>query len=139
MSYDLKDYLNSINSTKENLMEGDDDMWEKKYPAFIVNKCLSPFTDTIMFVNEMNIRSHIDNKMQYDFFINILRSRKRYSPWMKKDKDKNLDLVKEYYGYSNEKALSALSILNQDQLSYIKQKLYKGGKSNDRRKNGGDA
>jgi|13_taG_2_1085334.scaffolds.fasta_scaffold02945_3 hypothetical protein len=139
MSYDLKDYLNSINSTKENLMEGDDEMWEKKYPAFIVNKCLSPFTDTIMFVNEMNIRSHIDNKMQYDFFINILRSRKRYSPWMKKDKDKNLDLVKEYYGYSNEKALSALSILNQDQLSYIKQKLYKGGKSNDRRKNGGDA
>jgi hypothetical protein len=139
MSYDLKDYLNSINSTKENLMEGDDEMWEKKYPAFIVNKCLSPFTDTIMFVNEMNIRSQIDNKMQYDFFINILRSRKRYSPWMKKDKDKNLDLVKEYYGYSNEKALSALSILNQDQLSYIEQKLYKGGKSNDRRKNGGDA
>jgi len=139
MSYDLKDYLNSINSTKENLMDGDDEMWEKKYPAFIVNKCLAPFTDTVLFVNEMNMRSHIDNKIQYDFFINILRSRKRYSPWMKKDKDKNLDLVKEYYGYSNEKALSALSILNQDQLSYIEKKLYKGGKSNDRRKNGGNA
>lgn len=139
MSYDLKHYLNSINSTKENLMDGDDEMWEKKYPAFIVNKCLAPFTDTVLFVNEMNMRSHIDNKIQYDFFINILRPRKRYSPWLKKDKDKNLDLVKEYYGYSNEKALSALSILNQDQLSYIEQKLYKGGKSNDRRKNGGHA
>ena len=129
MSYDLKDYLNSINSTKENLMDGDDEMWEKKYPAFIVNKCLAPFTDTVLFVNEMNMRSHIDNKIQYDFFINILRSRKRYSPWMKKDKDKNLDLVKEYYGYSNEKAKQVMGLLRKDQINVLRRKVYKGGKS----------
>jgi len=128
MSYELKEYLNSINVTKENLMDSDDPMWEKKYSSFIINKCLAPFNDTIMFVNEMNMRHHLDTKLQYDFLLNTIRSKKRYAPWVKADKLKNLEYIKEYYGYSNEKAKQALSILNDDQITTIKNSLNKGGR-----------
>ena len=110
--YELKDYLNSINFRKNNLMNGDDPMWEKKYPTYIINKCLAPFSDTISLINEMNRLHHTDSKMQYDFLLNSVRSRKRFAPWMKAGKSKNLEYVKEYYGYSNEKAKSALGILS---------------------------
>jgi hypothetical protein len=128
MSYELKDYLKSINETKENLMDGDDPMWEKKYSPFIINKCLAPFNDTIMLVNEINQRHHLDSKLQYDFLLNSIRSRKRYAPWVKASKLKDLEYIKEYYGYSNEKAKSALSILNDAQIKTIKDSLNKGGK-----------
>ena len=127
--YELKDYLNAINFTKQNLLDTDDLTWEKKYPPFIVNKCLAPFPDTIMLVNEMNIRNHLDNKLQFDFFLNSIRPRKRYTPWMKAKKVKDLEYVKEYYGYSNEKAKSALEILNDEQIKTIKNSLNKGGKN----------
>ena len=126
--YPLKDYLNSINYTKENRMNSDDPLWEKHYPPYIVNKCMSHHMDTVMYANEMNIYSHLDKKLQYDFFINIVRSRKRFSPWDKKQKMNDLEVVKQYYGYSNEKARQALSILTPDQLNVIKNKLNKGGK-----------
>jgi len=126
--YELKEYLKSINETKDNLMDGEDPVWEKKYPPFIVNKCLAPFNDTIMLVNEINQRHHVDSKLQYDFLLNSLRSKKRYASWMKANKSKNLEYVKEYYNYSNEKAQSALDILNDDQIATIKEKLNKGGK-----------
>ena len=129
MSYELKDYLNAINVTKEPLMDTDDEMWEKKYPPFIVNKCLAPFPDTIFLVNEMNINPHLDKKLQFDFLLNTLRTRKRYTPWLKASKQKNLEYVKEYYGYNNEKAKSALKILNDDQIKTIKNSLNKGGKN----------
>ena len=125
--YPLKDYLNSINFSKNYLMD-EDPGWEKNYPAYVINKCLSHHMDTIMFANEMNIHSHIDKRLQYDFLINIVRPRKRFSPWGKKQKVKDLDLVKKYYGYSNEKAIQALRILTPKQLDYIKDKLNKGGK-----------
>ena len=125
--YPLKDYLNSINYTKDYLMEEDPD-WEKNYPTYVINKCMSHHMDTIVFANEMNIHSHIDKRLQYDFLINIVRPRKRFSPWGKKQKVKDLDLVKKYYGYSSEKANQALRILTPDQLNYIRQKLSKGGK-----------
>jgi len=128
MSYELKEYLNSINVTKENLMDSDDPMWEKKYSSFIINKCLAPFNDTIMFVNEMNMRHHLDTKLQYDFLLNTIRPKKRFAPWVKADKLKNLEYIKEYYGYSNEKAKQALSILNDDQITTIKNSLNKGGR-----------
>ena len=128
MTYELKDYLNAINHKKVNLMDTDDEMWEKKYPSFIVNKCLAPFTDTIMLVNEMNVHNHLDHKLQFDFFLNSIRSRKRYTPWMKVSKKTNLEYVKEYYGYSNEKAKSALNILSDEQIKAIKSSLSKGGK-----------
>ena len=132
MSYELKDYLNAINHEKKNLLDTDDEMWEKKYPPFIVNKCLAPFPDTIMLVNEMNKHHHLDKKLQFDFLLNSLRTRKRYTPWLKASKLKNLQYVKEYYGYNNEKAKSALKILNDEQISAIKQKLNKGGINNGR-------
>ena len=126
--YELKDYLKAINQSKERLMDGDDEEWEKKYPPFIVNKCLSPFPDTIQLVNEINQLPHLDKKLQFDFLINSLRPRKRFTPWMKAKKLDNLEYVKEYYGYSNEKAKTALEILNDEQISAIKKKLNKGGR-----------
>ncbi len=126
--YPLKDYLNSINFSKDYLMD-EDPGWEKNYPTYVINKCMSHHLDTIMFANEMNIHSHIDKRLQYDFLINIVRPRKRFSPWGKKQKVKDLDLVKKYYGYSSDKATQALEILTPTQLNYIKDKLNKGGKT----------
>jgi hypothetical protein len=127
--YELKDYLNAINNTKEPLMDSEDEQWEKKYPPFIVNKCVAPFPDTVMLVNEINQLHHLDNKLQFDFLINSLRPRKRYTPWLKATKLENLEYVKEYYGYSNEKAKAALDILNDEQISAIKTRLNKGGRN----------
>ena len=131
MSYDerypLKDYLNTINQTKQYLMD-EDPGWEKNYPPYVINKCLSQHLDTVMFANEMNQYPGLDKKLQYDFFINIVRPRKRFSPWGKKEKVDNLELVKQYYGYSTEKAVQALEILTPTQLDVIKTKLNKGGK-----------
>ena len=129
MSYELKDYLNAINHEKTNIMDTDDEMWEKKYPPFIINKCLAPFPDTIFLVNEMNLNNHIDKKLQFDFLLNSLRTRKRYTPWLKASKQKNLEYVKEYYGYNNEKAKSALKLLNDEQIKTIKDSLNKGGRN----------
>ena len=127
--YELKDYIKAINQTKENLMDTEDEHWEKKYPPFIVNKCVAPFPDTIMLVNEINQLHHLDKKLQFDFLINSLRPRKRYAPWLKAKKLKNLEYVKEFYGYNNEKAKAALDILDDEQISAIKKKLNKGGKN----------
>ena len=126
--YELKDYLNAINYTKEPLLDTEDDQWVKKYPPYIINKCIAPFPDSLMLVNEINQLHHLDKKLQYDFLINSLRARKRYTPWMKAKKLENLEYVKEYYGYNNEKAKSALDILNDEQISAIKTKLNKGGR-----------
>lgn len=127
-AYPLKDYLNSINLTKKNLLAGEDPDWEKHYPPYIVNKCMSHHMDTVMYANEMNFYPNLDKKLQYDFFINTVRSRKRFSPWDKKQKMNDLEVVKQYYAYSNEKARQALNILTPDQLDFIKTKLNKGGK-----------
>ena len=129
MTYELKDYLKAINVTKEPLLDSEDQVWEKKFSPFIINKCLAPFEDTIMLVNEVNQLHQLDKKLQFDFLINSLRPRKRYTPWMKAKKLKNLEYVKEYYGYNNEKARAALDVLDDDQISAIKQKLNKGGKN----------
>ena len=126
--YELKDYLKAINYTKEPLLDTEDEQWEKKYPPYIINKCIAPFPDSLMLVNEINQLHHLDKKLQYDFLINSLRARKRYTPWMKAKKLENLEYVKEYYGYNNEKAKSALDILNDEQISAIKTKLNKGGR-----------
>ena len=127
--YELNDYLKAINQTKKPLMDDEDEQWEKKYPAFIVNKCIMPFQDTILFVNEMNQYPQLDKKLQFDFYLNSLRSRKRYTPWMKAKKLENLEYVKEFYGYNNAKAKTALDILSDEQISVIKRRLYKGGKN----------
>tara|TARA_R100001463_G_scaffold1562_1_gene6836 strand:- start:641 stop:1021 length:381 start_codon:yes stop_codon:yes gene_type:complete len=123
---ELKDWLNSINYTKKNIID-EDPLLESKYPAFIVNKCMAGHLDAIMFANEMNMNANIDKKLQYDFYLNTLRSKKRFSPWVKKDELKNLELVKSYYGYSIEKAKQVLPLLSQKQITFIKNKLDTGG------------
>ena len=105
----------------------EDPLNEKGYPAYIINKCMSHHIDTVMHANEMNRCPNLPAKMQYDFFINTVRPRKRFSPWEKMDTVENLDLVKKYYGYSVEKARQALSLLSPQQIDYIKQKLNTGG------------
>jgi hypothetical protein len=123
---ELKDWLNSINYTKKNLIDEDPSV-EREYSPYIINRCLSGHLDCILSVNEMNKYNFLPKKIQYDFFINILRSKKRFSPWLRKDTIKDLDLVKRYYGYSNEKAKQALRILTQEQLNFIKSKFEIGG------------
>ena len=120
---ELKDWLNSINFTKEDLSEN-----IKEYPPYIVNRCLSGHLDCVLFANEMNRYHFLDKDMQYHFYINTLRKRKRFSPWVRKEKISDLEFVKKYYGYSNEKAAQVLKILTNEQLLFIKQKLDTGGK-----------
>jgi len=123
---ELKDWLNSINQTKKNLMN-EDPLSEKEYAPYIINRCLSGHIDCVMYANEMNKYNFLPKKLQYDFFINIIRKKKRFSPWLKQEKNKDLELVKSYYGYSNEKAKQALRILTKTQLDFIKSKLETGG------------
>ena len=123
---ELKDWLNSINYSKKNLIDEDPDI-EKKYPAYIINRCMSGHLDAIMYANEMNLYHNLSSKLQYDFLLNILRSKKRFSPWVKKEELKNLDYVKHYYGYSNEKAKQVLPLLSKEQLTFIQEKLERGG------------
>ena len=126
--YKLGDYLKAINETKDPLMDTEDDEWERKYLPFIVNKCVSPFPDTLMLCNEINLLPHLDKKLQFDFLINSLRPRKRFTPWLKAKKLEDIEYVKEFYGYNNAKAKAALDILSEEQISAIKRKTYKGGR-----------
>jgi hypothetical protein len=126
MTYELKDWLNSINQNKKNIMN-DDPSSEKDYAPYIINRCLSGHIDCVMYANEMNKYNFLPKRLQYDFFINIVRTKKRYSPWLNKEKIKDIDYVKRYYEYNNEKALQALSILSKEQLTFIKAKFETGG------------
>ena len=123
---ELKYWLNSINQTKKNLIDEDPSV-EKEYSPYIINRIYSGHLDAIMFANEMNMYNFLPKKMQYDFFINSLRVKKRFSPWLRKDEIKDLDYVKRYYGYSNEKAKQILKILSKEQLNFIKSKFETGG------------
>ena len=120
------DYLNAINMSKKDIMV--DDIAEKKYVPYVVNRSLSYFPDTILFANEMNLNAHLDNKLQFQFYINTIRKRKRFSKWAKPIKESDLEVVKEYYGYSNEKAKQALTLLSEEQLNLLKRKVSRGGK-----------
>ena len=127
--YELKDYLNAINFEKKPLLDSEDLTWEKKYPPFIINKCLSMHYDCIAQANEMNGYHFLDKKVQFDFYINSIRKTKRFGgKWLSQAKLKNLEYVKEYYGYSNEKAKDALNILTEEQIELIKNTLSKGGR-----------
>ena len=125
MSSNPFEYLTAINDTKKDIML--DDIAEKCYNAFMVNRGLSYFNDTVLFANEMNMKAHLDNRLQFDFLINIVRRRKRFSKWMKPETASDVEVVKEYYGYSNQKARQALTLLTPEQIIDIKKKVYKGG------------
>jgi hypothetical protein len=120
------EYLNAINHTKQNVMV--DDLTEKTYNPFMVNRSLSYFNDTALIANEMNQHHHLDNRLQFDFFINIIRKKKRFSKWNKPETVSDVEVVKEYYGYSNEKAHQALSLLTSKHIDELKKKVYKGGR-----------
>lgn len=128
------DFVTSINSTKKNLMKGteNDQLAEKTYSPFLTNKSLSYFPDTVELANMMNCNHALDNKLQYSFLINIVRPSKRYSKWVKKDKDSDLELVMSYYGYNRQKAKTAIKLLSPNQMKTIKNKLDKGGVRNER-------
>ena len=120
------DYVNAINYTKKNIMV--DDITEKAYIPYMVNRQLSYFPDTVLAANEMNRNHHIDNRLQFDFFINIVRKRKRFSKWNKPEIVSDVEVVKQYYGYSNEKSRQVLSLLTSEQIDELKKKVYKGGR-----------
>ena len=127
MKVELKDWLNSINFSKTNLLDEDPDA-KRDYAPFVINRCLSGHLDCILFANEMNKNHFLDKDMQYTFYLNTLRKKKRFSPWLRKDKVEDLESVKQYYGYSNEKAFQVLKILSNEQIEFIKQRLEIGGK-----------
>lgn len=120
------DYVNSVNYTKKDIMESPED--EKSYNSFMVNRSLSYFSDTVGIANEMNRYHHLDSRLQYSFLINIVRKRKRFSKWNKPQKHNDIDVVKQYYGYSNEKAEQVLPLLSQPQLLELRKKVNKGGR-----------
>lgn len=126
------EYLNSINYTKKDLMEEDNGSRdiERGYNSFLVNRSLSYFNDTVAAANIVNRYHHLDNKLQYHFLINIIRKRKRFSKWMKPETESDIEVVKQYYGYSNSKASQVLPLLSPEQLNIIKQKVSKGGRTN---------
>ena len=120
------EFVNDITHGKSNIMV--DDITEKAYNPFMINRSLSYFHDCVLMANEMNINHHLDKRLQFDFLINIIRKRKRFSKWIKPDTVSDVEVVKEYYGYSNEKARQALTLLTPEQITMIKQKVYKGGR-----------
>ena len=122
---ELKDWLNSVNFSKINLLK-EDPSAIKDYNPFVINRLLSGDIDSIMYANEMNMNHHLNKELQYSFYLNSLRKRKRYSSWIRKDTIKDIEYVKTYYGYNNEKAEQALKILNKTQINFIKQKLETG-------------
>ena len=120
------EFVNAINYTKKNIMI--DDITEKAYAPYMVNRQLSYFPDTVLAANEMNRCHHVDNRLQFDFFINIIRKRKRFSKWFKPEQISDLDAVKIYYGYSNEKARQIITLLSTEQINELKRKVAKGGR-----------
>lgn len=120
------DYVKAITTTKENMIV--DELTEKEYNPYIVNRALSMGIDTVLQANEMNQRHHLGKKLQFDFLLNSISKRKRFDKWQKADKSEDLDYVRAYYNYSYPKAVAALSVLSDKQLDTIKRKITnKGG------------
>ena len=120
------EFANAINYTKKNIMV--DDLAEKAYLPYMMNRQLSYFPDTVLAANEMNRNHHLDNRLQFDFFINIIRKRKRFSKWFKPEQISDLENIKQYYGYSNDKARQVLPLLSTEQINELKNKVAKGGR-----------
>ena len=122
------DFIKDISHVKENIMRDDvDNEIEKQYNAFIVNRGFSYFMDTVIYANEMNIRSGVDAKLQFDFLINTIRQKKRYSKWHKAEQNDDIQVLREYYGYNIHRAKEVLPLHSNEQLKFIREKLDKGG------------
>jgi hypothetical protein len=119
----FKDIVPSILQTKVNVLED-----PKDYKPFLINRALSYHVDCVLYANEMNVHPNIDEDMQYAYLLNTIRPMKRkFQPWQKSEVDKNIECVKEFFGYSNQKAKEALRILNDEQIAEIKAITDKGG------------
>ena len=128
--YELKDYLNSINYSKEPLLDSEDTEWTKKYAPFIINKCVSMHYDTVMNANEMNGYHFLPKTMQFHYLINSIRKKKRFGgKWLSQAKLKDMDIVKEYYGYSDAKAEAISDMIGDDDIKEMQAYLSKGGKT----------
>lgn len=125
------DYINSINFTKKNLMKGseNDELAEKGYVPYITNKTLSYFTDTLLYANEMNRYHFLDNRLQYEFYLNSIRKKKRFAKWAKADDNDDLTMISEFYQISLSKAKEAIKILSPEQIKTIKDKMEQGIKN----------
>ena len=122
------DYVNSINNGKNLLDESDDkEVVVKDYNPFMTNRALSYHNDTLMLANAMNQFSHLDKDLQYLFFINTVRPKKRFAKWAKPEKNDDLNTIVEYYGYSYEKAKQVLDLFSNEDLDRMRKKLEKGG------------
>ncbi len=123
------DYVNAINFTKHDLMTGteNDELAESGYVPFLTNRSLSNFPDTILYANEMNMKHHLDNKLQFHYLINSIRPKKRFSKWAKRQDSDDFEAVKEYFKYNNTKTEQAISLLTPEQITKIKNKLKTGG------------
>ena len=129
----LGDFLTAINLCKKNLME-EDPLTEKEYPPFVINRSLSYFEDTILYANEVNLRGHLDNRLQNDYLLNSVRRKKRFSRWLKPEKNEDIDAIREYYSCNYRKAHEIAKVLTGEQLSLIHKRLKRGGLQNGRRK-----
>lgn len=125
------DFINAINYSKDDLIV--DDWSEKQYAPYLVNRGLSFGPDTVIAANEMNSRPHLDKKLQYQFLINSVRPKKRYNKWLKATQIESIEVIKQYYGYSTEKARQVITLFDQSTIKTLKQKLEKGGVRNDKR------
>ena len=120
------EFLNAINYTKKDLMVDPEN--EKHYNSFVINRSLSYFPDTVALANEMNRYGHLESRLQFAFLINTIRKRKRFSKWIKPEIEHDVDVVKEYYGYSNEKARQVIQLLTPQQIDVLRKKVSKGGR-----------
>tara|TARA_R110000868_G_scaffold280815_1_gene541175 strand:- start:1600 stop:1995 length:396 start_codon:yes stop_codon:yes gene_type:complete len=123
------DYINSVSHLKKDMMRGtdNDELSEKEYKPFLANRSLSFHADSILYSNEMNRLGHLDNLLQYDFYMNSLRSRKRFSKWMKPEESENVDIIREVYKCNLKKAIDASRILTKEHIKSLKESLYTGG------------
>jgi hypothetical protein len=123
------EYVNCINTSKKDIIRGSEnpDLAEKQYVPFMVNKALSYFADTIMYANEMNSSHHVDSILQNDYYLNSIRSSKRFSKWAKREENSDVDCIQEYYKVGYIKALEISKILSREQINHIKIKIIKGG------------
>lgn len=126
MSNSPFDYFKAVSSTKEQMIV--DDQSEAAYSPFIVNRSLSYFADTLFHANQLNMLPGLDKKLQYDYYMTGIRARKRFTKWAKGSKSEDLDAIKQYYKYTDKRAIEAMSLLTQEQIDWIKQRLQKGGR-----------
>ena len=125
----LWDYVNAINSNKQDLMTGtdNDELAEAGYVPFLTNRALSQFPDTLLYANEMNRHNHLNNKLQFDYLLNTVRPKKRFSKWAKREDSEGLQLVMQYYKCNIRRAQEYMQLLTNEQLGKIKEALVIGG------------